>query len=232
MTGRRRRWPYAVAAVVLVVVGVAVWAWWVWLPGYRPALRAGERYGVDVSSHQGPIDWQRVAGDGVAFAYVKSSEGGDFVDRRFGANWAGAGGAGLDRGAYHFFTLCAPGEEQARNFLQAAPPDPAALAPAVDVELVGNCRARPDRAVVARELEAFGRVVEEAWGRQVLVYEADEFGRRYPDLLPGRPRWVRSVRRPGGEWSVWQVHGLAHVEGITGDTDLDVMGPEVQDGGG
>jgi hypothetical protein len=73
--------------------------------------------GVDVSNHQGEIDWSALAGSNVAFAYIKATEGGDFRDRRFQLNWDGAKRAGLARGAYHFFTQCRSGAEQARNFI-------------------------------------------------------------------------------------------------------------------
>ena len=76
--GRRRA---AVALVTLAGLAAGAWWWW-WLPSSRPALRPGERMGIDVSRHQGPIDWDRVADDGVDFAYVKVSEGSEWV-RRF-----------------------------------------------------------------------------------------------------------------------------------------------------
>ena len=101
------------------------------VPDWRPALAGTERYGVDVSAHQGEIDWQRVASDGIEFTYVKATEGQDWVDEQFTTNWEGAAAARIDRGAYHFFTLCAPGADQARNFLRVAPPDVAALPPAI-----------------------------------------------------------------------------------------------------
>jgi lysozyme len=50
--------------------------------------------GVDVSHHQGSIDWTQVAGDGVQFAYLKATEGRDHRDARFAANWSGAAAAG------------------------------------------------------------------------------------------------------------------------------------------
>ena len=86
-------------------------------PHHRPGLEAGERFGIDVSTHQGAIDWAAVAGDGIDAAYVKASEGATFEDDRFAENWAGAKAAGLEVGAYHFFTLCKEGEEQAANLL-------------------------------------------------------------------------------------------------------------------
>src|SRR5918996_984500 len=54
---RRPGWPVVVAAVLVAVIAVAWWGRFRWLPGYRPALEAGERYCVGVSSHQGAGDW-------------------------------------------------------------------------------------------------------------------------------------------------------------------------------
>lgn len=175
----RRRWWWGAGAVVATIGGVAL-LWFVWLPTHRPALRAGERYGVDVSSHQGEIDWNRVAGDDIDFAYIKATEGGDFTDDRFVANWDGAGRAGVDRGAYHFFTLCTPGDVQAAHFLSVVPEDGHALPPAVDLEIAGNCRERPNREEVQRELDQFVHIVGAATGQRVILYVGDDFEARYP----------------------------------------------------
>ena len=227
----RRRGPVrlllAVLALGLVLALAAALGWYVVLPQYRPALQAGETYGIDVSNHQGAIDWPAVAADDIAFAYVKATEGGDFVDRRFAANWQGAADAGLRRGAYHFFTLCRPGADHAANFLATAPPDPTALAPAVDLELSGNCSDRPEQAAVIAELEVFLERVERAWGRPALVYTNDDFDELYPVRALGRDLWEATYyRRPEGDrWTVWQVTSLAAVDGIAGRVDLDLGSP-------
>ena len=176
--------------VVVLLAGGGTALRYVWLPNWRPPLRAGERYGIDVSAHQGVIDWTRVAGDNISFVYVKATEGGDFTDSRFAQNWTGAHEAGLDRGVYHFFTLCTPGAAQAQHFLDVAPPNADALAPAVDLELVGNCGARPSAADVTEQLQHFLIPVEQAWGREVVLYVGDDFERAYPvrDQLD-RPLW-------------------------------------------
>jgi lysozyme len=221
----RRRTVVVVTGVALLTVGLVMAAWWLcWLPNVRPSLRSGEVYGIDVSSHQGRIDWRRVAADDIAFAYIKASEGGDFTDARFRENWAAAHAAGVDRGAYHFFTLCRPGEQQAEHFLRTAPVAPAALPPAVDLELIGNCDDRPDPAHVYAELDAFLDRLEMEWGRPTLLYVGDDWESRYPVLARSdRPRWLKSfVGRPGPGWSVWQLHGFAHVSGVRGGVDLNV----------
>jgi lysozyme len=223
---RRRRWPFIAGGVVIVLAAVGLWGWFGWLPNYRPNLEDGERYGVDVSNHQGEVDWERVAGDDMEFAYIKASEGGDFVDEWFDRNWEGAGAAGLDRGAYHFFTLCRPGHEQAANFLDVVPLDPDALPPVVDLELAGNCADRPDREWVERELGAFLDAVESATGETVVLYVGDDFEGEYHlrDELD-RPIWHRRVLlRPDVEgWWIWQVQGYASIDGIDGGADLNVM---------
>jgi lysozyme len=215
-----------VAATVTGLLALAAWGWFGWLPHYRPALREGERYGIDVSNHQGAIDWELVAADGISFAYIKATEGGDFTDRRFEQNWQGAGDAGLVRGAYHFFTLCTPGAAQAVHFLRTVPGGSDALPPAVDLELAGNCARPPGSATVRRELDTFLRLVESETEQTALLYVGDDFEGRYPirESL-GRPLWHRRfLRRPDVPgWVVWQVMGFAHVGGIEGRVDLDVM---------
>ncbi|RKT74898.1 lysozyme [Saccharothrix variisporea] len=214
-----------VAAVVVVALGVIGGSAYLYLREWRPDLGDGERYGVDVSNHQGVVDWRAVAEDGISFAYVKASEGEDWVDSRFADNWAGAAAAGVPRGAYHFLSLCSDGRAQARHFLATAPPDPAALPPALDLELGGNCAARPDVEAVRREVDAFLAEVEAAWRRPVVLYVGDDWDERYP-VTQDRPRWTRHLlRRPDGDWHIWQLHNFAGVSGIDGHVDLNVLRP-------
>ena len=221
-SARRRGRAVALTCVLALALAAAWWA--LWVPNVRPSLRADETYGIDVSNHQGHVDWAAVAADGISFAYVKASEGGDFTDQRFQENWAGTAGAGLPRGAYHFFTLCRPGAQQAEHFLRTVPPEAAALAPAVDLELAGNCSARPSREALQVELDEFLRRVEQAWGRTAVLYLGGDWESAYPQQQrSGRPLWLVSfLGRPDHEWSLWQLHGFARVAGVDGRVDLDV----------
>jgi GH25 family lysozyme M1 (1,4-beta-N-acetylmuramidase) len=58
--------------------------------------------GIDVSHWQRTVSWGRVAAGGAKFAYVKATDGINFVDPTFTANYQGAKSAGLYAGAYHF----------------------------------------------------------------------------------------------------------------------------------
>lgn len=218
-----------VAAVLAAGLVGSAWAWYGWWPNHRPQLEAGERLGVDVSHHQGPIDWPAVADDGIAFAYIKATEGATFVDERFAENWAGAAAAGLDWGAYHFFTLCRTGREQAENLLSTMPLDEPMLRPAIDLELAGNCASRPDQAWVDAQIDTFVEIVESATGQQVLLYLGPAFDARYgvTDRLD-RPLWHRRLlfRPDRDDWWIWQFHFRASVDGIDGGVDLNVMRPQ------
>jgi lysozyme len=219
----RKRSLIVTCVVVLLLGGLAAW-WSFWVPNWRPALREGERYGIDVSAHQGDINWHQVADDDISFAYIKATEGGDFVDKRYLNNFYEALGAGVDPGAYHFFTLCSPGAIQAQNFLHVGEPHPAALPPAVDLELSGNCGERPSEAQVARELDEFIEIVEEEWEREMVVYVLPSWEELYPTAARlDRPLWIhRFLLRPSEDWAIWRLHGNANIEGIEGNVDLNV----------
>jgi len=139
---QRRRFLFVLVGAALFGLVACFVVWSLWLPHYRPGLDDGEVFGIDVSNHQGEIDWQRVADDEIDFAYIKSTEGGDFVDMYFERNWAQAKAAGLKVGAYHFFTFCTPERDQAANLLATVPLDDMDLPLALDLELGGNCAER------------------------------------------------------------------------------------------
>lgn len=229
MTHRRRTRPRWIALVVVVAAGVVVVGWFIAREArfrYRPETGPRERLGIDVSHYQGSIDWEVVAGDGITFAYIKSTEAGDWVDDTFAVNWAGARRAGIDVGAYHFFTLCRTGEDQAANLLATVPVDEADLPFTVDLEFANNCADRPPRGQFQHELADFLGLVEDATGQAVLLYVEDEFDEMY-DVLGtfGQPTWERSLRaRPSDDrWVIWQASDTARISGIAGGVDLDLM---------
>lgn len=208
-----------VAAVLLAGAGASLA-----VGRYRPALRPGERYGIDASEHQGSISWARVASDHIGFAYLKATEGSTLTDSRFDASWDAAGKAGIATGAYHFFTFCSPGRAQADSFLAALGGHRSPLPPAVDLELAGNCRARPSSADVARELSAFVTQVEARTHQSMVLYLGGDFAAQYAAATSARPLWLRrTFRHPARhDWVLWQVDGYARVSGVSGAVDLDV----------
>ena len=74
---------------------------------FRENGEVRSQLGVDVSDHQGAIDWSAVASDGVDFAFVRVgnrgyTEGALYADTRYAENIDNATSAGLDVGAYFF----------------------------------------------------------------------------------------------------------------------------------
>ena len=90
-------------------------------------------HGIDVARFQNEIDWRRVALSGVAFAFIKATEGGDLKDPQFDRNWQLAARHGVPRGAYHFYYFCTKPEVQARWFIQNVPRRGKALPPVLDM---------------------------------------------------------------------------------------------------
>lgn len=194
-------------------------------PASWPALRAGESYGIDVSSYQGQVAWPAAAQNGVSFAYIKATEGATYTNPYFAADWQGAKSAGIAYGAYHFFSLCSSGKAQAESFLTMVPSDPSALPPAVDLELQGNCTRRPKTAIVARQLGTFVSEVEKATKRRMIFYVGWDFAEWYRKLtlLRGHPLWLDDGPMPDGRTVViWQSPDPARIGGIGSGVDLDI----------
>jgi lysozyme len=190
--------------------------------------------GVDVSSHQGHIDWRALAGSGISFAYIKATEGETFRDTRFAANWAEAALAGVPRGAYHFFTQCRTGVDQAQNFIVTVPRDPRALPHVVDAEHMGPCRSGTAVADVVQEIETFLALVEAHHGRRPLIYTTAEFHDAYlTGRLAGERFWLRSLVIPplfgSRPWVIWQYHNRGRRPGVTGAVDLNAFRGSRQD---
>jgi lysozyme len=195
--------------------------------GWRPSERRYPYQGIDVSHHQGHIKWAKLPSQGVDFAYIKATEGSDHVDKRFLINWRAADRAGIDRGAYHFFALCSSGQAQAANFVHTVPYDSAALPPAIDLEFPGNCKRRPSRAKVHKELRDFLRVVEARYGKDAVLYLTPHFDKRYKISATFHRRlWLRSIKskpRFGARpWHMWQASYTRRLHGVRGHVDWNV----------
>ena len=185
--------------------------------------------GIDISHHQGKIDWKKIKEEKLHFVFIKATEGGDFKDPEFNRNWNGASNAGLLKGAYHFFTFCRPGVEQARNFIDTVPVDPNALPPVIDFELTGNCEKRPGKEIILKELFVFIEEIEAVYGKTPIIYIT--YG-SYNKYLKGKTDdyrvWIRDVfftpNMPDGiNWTFWQYSDTGRIKGINSPVDLNVF---------
>ncbi len=191
--------------------------------------------GVDVSHYQGEIDWQALRAGGVRFAYIKATEGANLRDPRFAENWRGSREAGIPHGAYHFFSPCKLGAEQAANFAGAVPVGEQSLPHALDVEQMGACSSGPAVADPVAEIVAFLDAAEKRFGSRPLIYTSPEFYATYlNDVRLGSERfWLRSLhwlpRFGSRRWTLWQYHNRGRRPGIDGPVDLNAFnGPAAE----
>ena len=189
-----------------------------------PAPEGGLLPGIDVSHWQGRVDWERVADDEIAFAFIKATEGGDYVDPRFVANWDGAARAGVLRGAYHFYRPQTDAAVQAQQFLRTVGARAGDLPPVLDVEVTDGRSADAIAAGVRTWLE----MVERATGRRPIVYTRAGFWNQVGGGFGAYPLWVAhyGVAEPAipsdwDRWTFWQHSDAGRVAGISGNVDLN-----------
>jgi len=108
----------------------------------QPAIACGDGptvTGMDVSYYETSIDWDAAHAAGIDFAFVRVSDGLQFIDPKFPAYWAGARAAGVIRGAYQFFRPAQDPIAQADLLLdRIGPVEPDDLPPVIDVEVSGG----------------------------------------------------------------------------------------------
>ena len=169
----------------------------------------------------------------VDIAFIKATEGGDFVDPLFQDHWRGAAQAGVKRGAYHFYYHCRPAIEQARWFIAHVPRKPGALPPVLDMEWTPfspTCTIRRDAATIRSEVRIFLDIVSAHYGKRPVIYTSVDFFRDN-DLgqIRGADFWLRAVARhpsdlyPGQNWTFWQYTSTGIVPGVPGKTDINVF---------
>jgi lysozyme len=198
--------------------------------------RAPETYpvhGIDLSRFQTNVDWGQARANGVNFAFIKATEGGDLVDPMFADHWRNAGRAGVRRGAYHFFYHCRPAIEQARWFIKHVPRTAGALPPVLDMEWTPTsptCTIRRDGETIRAEARSFIEAVTAHYGQPPIIYTTVDF---FEDTelwrVSGAEFWLRSVAAhprdvyAGQSWTFWQYTSTGVVPGITGPVDINVF---------
>ena len=189
--------------------------------------------GIDVSKFQTSVDWQKARANGVNFAFIKATEGGDQADPLFDSHWRAARRAGVATGAYHFYYHCRPAIEQARFFIANVPRTAGALPPVLDMEWTPTsptCRIRRDAATIKADARIFLNAVEAYYGQRPIIYTTVDF---YRDntmwTMGGTEFWLRSVAAnpkdvyAGQTWHFWQYTSTGIVPGIAGNVDINVF---------
>jgi lysozyme len=181
--------------------------------------------GIDISHYQPVVDWDKAAASGIAFAFIKATEGTTLRDQSFVDHWSRAKRANVLRGAYHFFRPKQDAVAQAKLFL-AQLGDPGELPPVLDVEVADGVAP----AQIADGVHAWIDVVTSGLGRP-LIYTSPSFGNTLPataDLASKADLWVAhwAAQEPASvagwkKWTFWHFTNKATVAGISGTAGID-----------
>ncbi|MBQ3910561.1 MAG: hypothetical protein II691_04560 [Muribaculaceae bacterium] len=223
-----------VLAALLVLLGcLMVWGYknrvsiFHWIRGEIVVNRAEYPIvGIDVSSHNGEIDFDKVKADGYSFVIIKASEGLEHHDSRFATNYDNARKSGLKVGAYHFFRKDTDGLNQAKNFLETIGWRKLDLPLVVDVEDWSNAKNVEDERT-QKNLDAMLDNLRSR-GHKVMVYtNGDGYKKYIKDGQININLWLCAFKQPDKLKHIpHQLQQYSHwgrVKGIWGDVDLNVF---------
>ena len=178
-------------------------------PAAEVDWRAGEGVaGVDVSRYQPRVDWPGLLASGHLFTYVKATEGTQHVSPTHDDQRAGARGAGLVQGAYHY---ARPGQSsgtlQARFFHAnggAWLPDGRTLPGALDLEFAeeGDRCHGLDREQMVAWVREFSDEYRRLSGRIPVIYTKTEVWAECTGgdtTFGSRPLWLFDHAQVPGE---------------------------------
>ena len=186
-------------------------------------------YGIDISHHQGKINWEKFKEENpkelpVKFVYMKACEGSDHKDTHFDINWKQAKEHGFTRGAYHYFSTYSTGLEQACMFTKTVTLEKGDLPPVIDVE-----EHPENKTQFIQELKIFITKIEEHYGIKPIIYSGKKYKKRYLDdkFFDRYPTWIAHYYVDSLEvdqtWTFWQCSDRGRLPGISKNVDINIF---------
>lgn len=192
--------------------------------------------GIDISHHQGSIDWEKlqtatIGDEPVRFVFIKATEGRSMLDVNFNDNFYKAREYGFIRGAYHYFKPKVSARQQAEYFLKQVHLEEGDLPPVLDIEETGGLSPQALRECALTWL----KIVEQNCGVKPILYTYYKFRTQYLNTpeFEAYPYWlahyyVKEVAYKG-DWKFWQHTDCGKLSGIKGDVDLNVYNGSMYD---
>ena len=190
-----------------------------------------EIHGIDISHHQGTIDWATLKDEAVIderpirFIMIKATEGANKIDENFKDNFYNAREYGFTRGAYHFYGTRSTANAQAQFFISQVKLEKGDLPPVLDVEHKPSNQT--DEEFKQSVLEWL-RIVEKHYGVPPIVYTYYKFKLRYlsDSAFDAYPYWIAHYYvdkvEYKGAWKFWQHTDAGRLPGIKGDVDFNI----------
>lgn len=192
--------------------------------------------GIDVSHHQGNIDWDKlskakIGDEPVSFVFIKATEGVGLTDKKFHYNFKRAAEVGIMRGAYHFFLADSSAELQAKHFIRTVKLEEGDLPPVLDIEQMGQ--ATPEQ--LRQRARDWLDVVERHYGVKPILYTNNNFRTNYLNTpeFNAYPYWIAhyyvDTLTYQGAWKFWQHTDCGRVDGIRGKVDFNAYNGSMYD---
>lgn len=189
--------------------------------------------GIDISEWQGDINFAEVKSSGIDIVYIKSSQGGNYIDPYFKTHYEQAKQNNLSIGFYHFLTAQTTEDAliEARFFASVINGLDSDCRLAMDFEVFDNLNISEINEISLTFLSE----VQELTGKEVVIY-SDAFNARNTfnsELASEYPVWVAeygSEEASNGNWSSWigfQYTNRGTVPGISGFVDRDYFTSDI-----
>lgn len=190
-----------------------------------------EIHGIDISHHQGQIDWDELKDNGtinhcpIRFVMIKATEGATQTDRNFRDNFYQARENGFTRGAYHFYSVHTPAEQQAYHFIKTVDLENGDLPPVLDVE--HKPKSQSDEEFKNSVLKWL-HLVEKHYQVKPIIYTYFKFKTRYlsDPVFDEYPYWIAHYYVDSleyqGPWKFWQHTDVGRLPGIKGNVDFNI----------
>lgn len=199
-------------------------------PIYNPKNTGLEtfRLGIDVSEHQGTIDWKAVADSSVDFAIIRASyawnDTGDHTDKTFKENIDQAQKHGIAIGAYHYSYATTPEEakKEAEFFLSQIKGIQFQYPVYYDIE--DECQDDLTKDQLTEIVLTFLQTLEKA-GYYVGIYtNPNHISQLDMERLKNYDLWIANYNLQNvydGDYGMWQYTCYGKVHGIAGNVDLN-----------
>lgn len=194
--------------------------------------------GIDVSYHQGEIDWAAVAADGVEFAIIRLGyrgyESGQMnPDVCFERNYEGARKAGIKVGVYFFSQAVTPAEavQEAEFVLNSLKGRPLDYPVVFDWETIHHSKDPRTLHITEEEMtgmaQAFVERIREDGSYEPMIYFNPVMGYLGYNLgeLEDVPYWLARYDNDPDfyyDYDLWQYSHTGTVDGIKGKVDLNL----------
>lgn len=189
-------------------------------------------HGIDVSGHQGNIDWRKVKASGIQFAMLRAGYGANTVDSEFERNARGCMEEGIPFGVYWFSYAYTPemARREAEKCISVIREYKVQYPVCYDFEYDSVRYAqqngvRVTRTLATRLVEAFCGRVEELGYFAMYYSNLDYLERMFaPELRRKYALWyARYASAPGATGiGMWQYRDDGRVDGIRGNVDMDI----------